>query len=221
MRQIRNFAIAALAASTLGACATKGFVRRGLDEQRVALTQEQLARANGDSTLRTDVNGVRTDVASVRADIAALRTELSTLRTEFGAKISMIEGQITFALPVHFGFDAAAVRQQDEAALAKFAQVAGAHYKGATITIEGFADPAGSAQYNVQLSQKRADAVREYLVGKGLDNANLKTVGYGKARLVRAGAKKDAPGAELNRRVTFVVDAPSETTVAALSVRQP
>ena len=34
MRQIRNFAIATLAAATLGACATKGFVRRGLDEQR-------------------------------------------------------------------------------------------------------------------------------------------------------------------------------------------
>ena len=61
--------------------------------------------------------------------------------------------------------------------------------------------------------------MRDYLVTKGLDGTLLKTVGYGKTRLVKAGAKGDAPGAELNRRVTFVVDAPAEATVAVLSMR--
>ncbi|MBL0172918.1 MAG: OmpA family protein [Gemmatimonadaceae bacterium] len=219
MRAIGFAVSAVLVASTLGACATKGFVRRGLEDQRVALTSEQSARVAADSTLRTDVNGVKTDVNGVKADLAALRTDLAGLKNEFGARISAVEGQVKFAMPVHFGFDDAAVRAMDQAALERFAQVAAKHYPGATITIEGFADPAGSAQYNLRLSRERADAVRDYLVTKGLDGTLLKTVGYGKTRLVKAGATGDAPGAELNRRVTFVVDAPAEATVAVLSMR--
>lgn len=220
MRVITYAVSAALVASTLGACATKGFVRRGLEDQRATLTtsmnssitQERGERTTGDSVLRGDINGVK-------ADLAALRTDLASLKNEFGARISAVEGQVKFAMPVHFGFDDAAVRSIDQAALERFAQVAAKHYPGATITIEGFADPAGSAQYNLRLSRERADAVRDYLVTKGLDGTLLKTVGYGKTRLVKAGAKGDAPGAELNRRVTFVVDAPAEATVAVLSMR--
>ena len=219
MRHVQHMVLAVLAVGSVSACATKGFVRRGLDEQRTAMGAERGARAEGDSALRNIVNGVRGDVASVRADLAALRGDLTTLRTDFGAKISAMEGQITFAMPVHFGFDAAAVREQDQAALAKFAQVAAAHYRGAMISVEGFADPAGSAQYNRQLSQRRADAVREFLVSNGLDAANLRSVGYGEARQVRSGAAKDAPGAELNRRVTFVVEASAEVTIAAISMK--
>lgn len=216
MRVIKYAMSAVLAASTLGACATKGFVRKGLEDQRVAMTaslnQEKTDRAAGDEALRGEIN-------TVKADLAALRTDLTSLKSEYGARISAMEGQITFAMPVHFGFDDAAVRAADEAALEKFAQVAAKHYPGATITIEGFADPAGSAAYNLRLSRERADAVRDYLVTKGLDGSNLKTIGYGKTRLVRPNAQGEEAGAELNRRVTFVVDAPAEATVAVISSR--
>lgn len=216
MRVIRYAMSAVLAASTLGACATKGFVRKGLDEQRTALTasltQEKTERVAGDEALKGDIN-------TVKADLAALRTDLAGLKNEFGARISAVEGQIKFAMPVHFGFDDAAVRAADQAALERFAMVAAKHYPGATITIEGFADPAGSAAYNLRLSRERADAVRDYLVTKGLDGALLKTVGYGKTRLVRPDAARDDAGAELNRRVTFVVDAPADATVAVISAR--
>ena len=213
MRQIRIAAIMALAASTLSGCASKGFVRKGLEEQRVALDAERSARESGDAALRTDVNGLRTD-------LNALRNDLGTLRNEFGARITAMEDQVTFAMPVHFGFDDAAVRQQDQAALEKFAQVANTHYKGATITVEGFADPAGSQEYNLRLSRERADAVRDVLVSKGIDGALLRTVGYGKTRLVRPGGKAGDQGAELNRRVTFVVETPTgagAATVAAMT----
>lgn len=215
MRQARYVAIAALAASTLSACATKGFVRKGLEEQRVALTgqidTERSERIAGD-------NGLRSDVAQLRTDLTTLRNDLTTLRTEYGTRITAMEGAVKFAMPVHFGFDDAAVRQEDQAALERFAQVANQHYKGATITIEGFTDPAGSQAYNLQLSRERADAVRDFLVSKGLDGSTLRTVGYGKTRLVRPTASRDAEGAELNRRVTFVVETPAGmATVAALT----
>lgn len=215
MRQARYVAIAALAASTLSACATKGFVRKGLEEQRVALTgqidTERSERIAGD-------NGLRSDVAQLRTDLTTLRNDLTTLRTEYGTRITAMEGAVKFAMPVHFGFDDASVRQEDQAALERFAQVANQHYKGATITIEGFTDPAGSQAYNLQLSRERADAVRDFLVTKGLDGSTLRTVGYGKTRLVRPTASRDAEGAELNRRVTFVVETPAGmATVAALT----
>jgi outer membrane protein OmpA-like peptidoglycan-associated protein len=73
--------------------------------------------------------------------------------------------------------------------------------------------------YNLRLSRERADAVRDFLVTKGLDGSLLKTVGYGKTRLVKPGAEGDAPGAELNRRVTFVVETSGEATVAVLTSR--
>ncbi len=217
MRQAKFVAMTLLAASTLSACATKGFVRKGLDEQRVALDAERTARTSGDAALQTDVTGLRTDVNGLRTDLNALRNDLASLRTEFGTKITALEGQVAFAMPVHFQFDDAAVRAQDQAALEKFAQVAQAHYKGSTITVEGFADPAGSAAYNLRLSRERADAVRDFLVSKGMDGAVIRTVGYGKSRLVRPNASRDADGAELNRRVTFVVETPAGATAATIA----
>jgi outer membrane protein OmpA-like peptidoglycan-associated protein len=219
MRNIGYALTAVLAASTLSACATKGYVKRGLEDQRVAMTstmtaadqQERTERVAGDEALKTDINGVK-------ADLAALRNDLAGLKTDFNARISVVEGQVKFMMPVHFGFDDAAVRSEDQAALERFAQVAAKHYAGANITIEGFADPAGSTSYNKKLSLERADAVKNYLVTKGLDGALLKTIGYGETRLVKTGAKNMDAGAELNRRVTFVIESgATDATVAVLS----
>lgn len=224
MRQVRIVFVATLAATALSACATKGFVRKNIETQRVAmageLNGERTARMGADSSLRTDLNTTNAEVAKVAADLAALRTELNGLRTEFGAKISAMEGQITFAFPVHFDFDNSTVRPVDQAALERFATVANKYYKGATITVEGFADPAGSAAYNMRLSRNRAESVRDFIASKGVDSLNVKTVGYGEARQVRKNASGTDAGAELNRRVTFVIDAPAETTVAALAMTQ-
>jgi outer membrane protein OmpA-like peptidoglycan-associated protein len=87
------------------------------------------------------------------------------------------------------------------------------------ITVEGFADPAGSTRYNMDLSKRRADAVAAYLGEKGLNTSNVRTVGYGKTRLVNDKAKKDDPGAEANRRVVFVIEtngAAATSTTASL-----
>ena len=220
MRVIHYATVAVLASSALSACATKGFVRRGLEDQRAMLSTAQLQSAMQERAERTAADSaLHTDVNAVKSELLSLRTDLQGLKTEFGARITAVEGQITFALPVHFGFDDAAVRQTDRAALDRFVAVARSHYAGATITVEGFADPAGSASYNLKLSQARADSVKAFLVANGLDAAFVKTIGYGKTRLVTPGAQRDANGAELNRRVTFVVDAPAQNTIVVLGSR--
>ncbi len=201
----RSLALALLAAAATSACATKGYVNKRVDAERIA-------REGGDSTNARDI-------AAVRTDLTALRGELQTLRTEFGARITAMENSVKFALPVHFAFDDASVRAEDQAALERFATVVNRFYNGAEITVAGFADPAGSPRYNLDLSRRRAEAVRAYIVGKGVSDQLVRTVGYGEARQVRPGAAGDAQGAELNRRVVFVIETPGAgtATTAALS----
>lgn len=203
---IKAVAACVLSASVMGACATQHSVRR-LDHK---LGVESTARAAGDSASMAEI-------ASVRNDVTQLRTDLGNLRTEFGARITAMEEGIKFAFPVNFAFDDASVRPEDQPALDRFAQVAQKYYAGSKITVEGFADPAGSTRYNLDLSKRRADAVRSYLVSKGMSDASLMTVGYGKARQVVRGAERDEPGALQNRRVTFVIETKGDSTATAVT----
>jgi len=54
------------------------------------------------------------------------------------------------------------------------------------INLNGHADRLGSAQYNQRLSEKRAEAVRAYLVSKGLDASKVETFGFGKTTPVKS-----------------------------------
>ena len=192
---MRTFVLCAAGMFSLSACATKGALKRGLEAQTSALDAERTARVQADE--------------AQKADIASLRTDLQNLRTEFGAKITEVSQGLQFAFPVHFAFNDANVRTEDSAALDRFADVVSKHYTGAKVTVEGFADPAGSQRYNLDLSQRRADAVKAYVASKGLDASLLNAVGYGENRQVNSGAWGDQPGADLNRRVVFVIETPA------------
>jgi peptidoglycan-associated lipoprotein len=208
----------AAAATLLGGCATSGALKRANEQNQSALaaqrteltgqlTAERAERAASDSALRAELG-------MVRGDVQALRTELQTLRTDFGAKIAMVQDGLRFAMPVNFAFDATNVRDEDHAALDRFSHVVQQYYPGSKVTIEGFADPAGSARYNMTLSTRRATAVRDYLVAQGLTGSQLMPSGYGKTRLVTPGASHDQPGAEQNRRVVFVIETKAQSSVA-------
>jgi peptidoglycan-associated lipoprotein len=204
---IRSLVVGVLGVSVMTACVTKGTFRREMNDRRNEIRAEASARVAADSALQ--------------GEVASLRNDLQGLRTEFGARITAMEEGIRFAFPVNFAFDDATVRPEDQAALDRFAQVAQKYYNGAAITVEGFADPAGSTRYNIDLSQRRAESVRQYLVSKGMSDANLRPIGYGETRQVVPGAQRDDQGAELNRRVVFVIEtkgdaAASNVTASAL-----
>ena len=56
----------------------------------------------------------------------------------------------------------------------------------ALVHVDGHADRLGSPQYNQKLSEKRADAVRAYLVSKGFDASKIETLGSGKTNPVKS-----------------------------------
>ena len=73
--------------------------------------------------------------------------------------------------------------------------------KGSTFVVAGHTDAAGGEAYNQELSERRADSIKRYLVDKyGLNGTDLVTVGYGKSKL----KDPSQPMAEVNRRVQVV-----------------
>jgi outer membrane protein OmpA-like peptidoglycan-associated protein len=200
-------ALLLLAPIVLQACATKGFVRREVAAARLATDSAVVAER--DARIAAD-----NDLA---ARITALRTDLDNLRSEFGAKISAVEGALTFAMPVNFDYDDATVRTDARPMLEKFAKVAAKYYPLSVITVEGFADPAGSKAYNIRLSQERAANVKAALEPLGLGGPNVRVVAYGEDRLVNPGAEKDEPGAQANRRVVFVIETSGTDAAIALA----
>jgi outer membrane protein OmpA-like peptidoglycan-associated protein len=82
--------------------------------------------------------------------------------------------------------------------------------KGSTFVVAGHTDAAGSEGYNQELSERRADSIKHYLMDKyGIAAADLVTVGYGKSKL----KDPNQPMAEINRRVQ-VVNMENKTTAS-------
>jgi peptidoglycan-associated lipoprotein len=210
----RSIATYTAAFFILGGCATTGALRKATAAQESALAQQQSALAAERAERAASDSALRQDLGMVRGDVQALKSELETMRTDFGAKITAMQDGLQFAMPVTFGFNDANVMDQDHATLDRFAKVVQRYYPGTKVTVEGFADPKGSASYNVALSKRRADAVRRYLVTQGMPTEQVATIGYGKTRLVVPDAWGDKPGADQNRRVVFVIETKPQGVVS-------
>ncbi len=74
------------------------------------------------------------------------------------------------------------------------------------ITLEGYSDITGRADYNLELSRKRAQLVKDYLVNQGIESSSIEVVGKGGTEKYGAGEKNEA--LEQNRRVNLIVGIP-------------
>jgi len=154
----------------------------------------------------TTIQELRMADQRLQSQIDALKADLDVRFRDYDARITQLGARLWVDMTAHFEFDDATVRDRDRPALDEFARVIGEHHPGVLITVEGFADPAGSATYNQRLGQRRADAVRDYLIGQGLSPQQVRAVSYGEAdnRQIAPGAW--GPDGEANRRVALVVD---------------
>ena len=127
--------------------------------------------------------------------------------TSYDATIGNLQGRLRVEMSAHFDYDDATLREADKPVLDDFSDVVRQYVPHVVVTVEGFTDPAGNAEYNQILGQRRADAVRDYLVQNGgLAADSVRAVSYGEddRRMLKPGEYGDA--GEVNRRVSLVVD---------------
>jgi peptidoglycan-associated lipoprotein len=128
----------------------------------------------------------------------------ATAPTEFtedtGAAAAPTEAPVAGLETVYFDYDQSVIRDDQRATLGNNANA----IKGmslAKVTIEGHCDERGSDEYNLALGERRANAVRQYLVDSGV-TASVDTVSYGESRPAVQGSDESAW--RMNRRAEFV-----------------
>ncbi|KPL17652.1 MAG: hypothetical protein AMJ92_11490 [candidate division Zixibacteria bacterium SM23_81] len=131
-----------------------------------------------------------------------------------GAKIERVgEGiKVTFESGILFDVDSAALRPAAQDNLKNLASIL-QKYEDTEILIEGHTDSTGPEEYNQTLSERRANSVNNYLIGRGVQKIRLTTVGYGEMQPVDT---NDTPeGRQANRRVEVAIWANEELKAAA------
>jgi peptidoglycan-associated lipoprotein len=92
---------------------------------------------------------------------------------------------------VYFDFDQFAIRPDGGSVLDAQAAWLG-RYRNVRVRIEGNCDERGTREYNFALGARRAQAVRDYLVARGIDAARIDVISYGKERPIDPASNEDA-----------------------------
>jgi peptidoglycan-associated lipoprotein len=104
--------------------------------------------------------------------------------------------------PVFYGLDSSEVSGDNVGVLQKNAEIL-RQYPNWVVTIEGHCDERGTAEYNLSLGERRAQAARSYLISLGIPADRLRTVSYGKEFPFDPASTEEAWAK--NRRAHFVV----------------
>ena len=132
----------------------------------------------------------------------AASTQASTLeRTVRLRKLEL--GTSKILRNIYFDFDKATFKDESYSELNKLETMM-AQNPGMVIEISGHTDAIGTKAYNLDLSQRRANAVKDFLVNKGIDSRRINAKGYGEERPL-ASNDDEIEGREINRRVEFKV----------------
>ena len=161
-----------------------------------AKAQADQAKAQADQA-RMQAEAATSAARDEQAKSAALQQQLNDLQakqTDRGLVITLSD--------VLFNVDKAELSAEGMRTAQKMADVLLQEPQSAVL-IEGFTDSTGSSDHNLQLSQRRAEAVRNALIGLGVKSDKIATRGYGAAFPVASNA--DAGSRQLNRRVEIVL----------------
>jgi peptidoglycan-associated lipoprotein len=128
--------------------------------------------------------------------------------TEFTPDRGEVEPYETTELPelktIYFDYDKAAIRADQRASLRTDADAIGSQQDLGVVTLQGNCDERGSEEYNLALGERRAAAVKKYLVDLGIPSSRLRTVSFGEAKPAVPGHTESEW--RYNRRVDFAVN---------------
>jgi outer membrane protein OmpA-like peptidoglycan-associated protein len=139
------------------------------------------------------------------------RTTRSLSSTEREEIATIAKDKPNIDLEITFDYNSADISQKSLPAVQALGRaLTNPDLKGSTFVVAGHTDAAGGDSYNQDLSERRADSIKRYLIDKyGIGAADLVTVGYGKSKL----KDPNQPMAEVNRRVQ-VVNMENKTTAS-------
>jgi len=159
-----------------------------------ARAQQQAAEAEAEKARQATAQAEQ-DKAAMRAQLLAqLNAVLQTQDTARGLIVNMSD--------VLFDTGSSTLRPAAREKLAKISGIVLAH-PGLSLQIEGHTDSVGSDQMNQQLSERRADSVRDFLIAQGVAGSSVTAKGFGKTQPVAS--NDTAEGRQKNRRVELVV----------------
>jgi outer membrane protein OmpA-like peptidoglycan-associated protein len=157
-------------------------------------------------TARLVAESARSQAESARSQA---EKEAQAMRDRLREQLSAIletrdtaRGLIVSLSDVLFDFNQASLKPGAKEKLAKVSGILLA-YPSLRMSVEGHTDSIGSDDYNLKLSQRRADAVRDYLTSNGISSSIVQAIGLGKADPVAS--NDDNAGRQQNRRVEMVV----------------
>jgi peptidoglycan-associated lipoprotein len=164
----------------------------------VGPTAEELERMRQDSiaaAMRQDSirRAAEADAAAAEAREASIRAARATLEET-----------------IYFDYDEAAIRSDAERVLRQKMDIL-RNSPAVQVRIEGHADERGSTEYNIALGNRRAESVRQFLTGFGLDAGRFAIVSYGEERPQAQGSDESAWAQ--NRRAEFVITAGADQIV--------
>ncbi len=192
-------------AGSLTACGN--FIKRAEFDNTVADLRSTDAKLNDrDGQLAAADESLRGQLERMEYQMTQLSENLQSTFANYDAQIAQLQGRIRVDMTAHFAVNDAALREQDKDALREFSNTIADYHPNIIVTVEGFTDPSGPAEYNKWLGMERAKAVRSYLLTQGLSEKQVRAVSYGedKERQIEPGAT--GTSGTPNRRVALVID---------------
>lgn len=193
-------------------------LEKGLGETRAAT--EDAGRKASEATAMASQAASHADEANTKATDAAARADAAgATAREAVAKASATDERLTKlwaskdkrtlteTLMVQFAFDKWVLDDGAQTRLLALVTQLGEQPQ-LSVELEGYTDSIGTSAYNIGLSQRRAEAVRRFLVEKGVELPRIHWIGLGDIRPVADNKTKE--GRDQNRRVVIRVYAPAE-----------
>ena len=162
---------------------------------------ETASNVTGDSASGSSSSSATGSTSATAASESATATAPSSATS--ATQMSDAEKLAQVGNTVYFGFDSAELSGSAQATLDRQAAFLNVN-PALVVIVEGHADERGTREYNLALGDRRAIAVRDYLLAKGLNSARIRTVSYGKERPAVSGSNEDAW--EKNRRAATVLN---------------
>ena len=213
-RFLTMFALGAAFLVPLG-CATKTFVQEEVQRTEGKMGQHLSRQEGRVGTLETGLNhererigrmALRLDETSETANQALAKADATDSRLlRLWASRNRREKVETVVLT--FGFDKWELDDRGETTLMGVIRELKEN-PNLVVDLEGYTDVTGPVHYNVELSQHRVDAVRRFLVVKGIELPRIHSIGLGTANPI--GDNKTAEGRRMNRRVALTLFTPAE-----------